>query len=55
MILLSSSRVPQGHYPHQTLTINARCGTVDSRFEAANEQSWLGLEAIPSVLGRNGL
>lgn len=55
MILLISSRVSLGHCPHKTLTIYARCDTVDSRFKAANEQSWLGLEAIPSVLGRNGL
>lgn len=39
----------------QNLTIHARCDTVDSRLEAINERSWLGPEAIPSVLGRNGL
>lgn len=55
MILLNPSRVSQGHCPHETLTIYTRCDTVDSRFEAANEESWLGLEAIPSVFGRSGL
>lgn len=38
----------------QNLTIHARRDAFDSSLEAVIDQSRLGLEAIPSVLGRNG-